>query len=46
MNKPKNKAICRNCGQLLRLHSYKGWYHQDGKGKGFRDHRPEPILLY
>jgi len=32
------------CGGLLRKHSYKGWYHPDGKGKGGRDHPPKPKM--
>jgi len=39
-----NKSICVHCGELIRKHSYKGWYHPDGKGQGRRDHRPEPNL--
>lgn len=35
------KAVCV-CGNPIRRHSYKGWYHPDGQGKGHRDHSPQP----
>jgi hypothetical protein len=41
-NKPKT-SICVYCGEKIRLHSYKGWYHPDGKGKGHRNHSPRPL---
>jgi hypothetical protein len=41
--KKKQISICRFCLEPIRFHSYKGWYHQDGKGKGHRDHPPMPI---
>lgn len=42
MNQYTGKSTCIVCGEMIRLHSYKGWYHPDGKGKGKRDHSPKP----
>ena len=43
-DKPKTLGICAVCGEPIRLHSYKGWYHPDGKGKGGRNHSPTPTI--